>query len=87
MAYSKFFTTAGTSGSGKSFRFAIYLRSTSEYIGSAFTVDGGDNWFIRGLFREVVQSFTTSQGAIEQATFLYETEHSALPDAELMATF
>ena len=87
MTYSKFFTNAGTSGSGNSLRFAIYLRATGEYIGSAFTVDGGANWFIRGLFREVARSFSNSQEAIEQATFAYETEHSVLSDAELMATF
>jgi hypothetical protein len=87
MTYSKFVTNTGTSGSGKSYRFAIYIRSTGEYIGSAYTVDGGDNWFIRGLFREVARSFSNSQEAIEQATFMYEQEHSALSDAELMATF
>lgn len=87
MAYSKFVTSAGTSGSGNSLRFAIYLRATGEYIGSAYTVDGGDNWFIRGLFREVARSFTGSQAAIEQATFMYEQEHSVLSDAELMAMF
>lgn len=59
------------SASPRSEHFSIY-DSLGDYVASAFTVDGGNNWFIRGLFRETSRSFTSSQVAIEQAIFLYE---------------
>lgn len=83
----KFVTSSGKSGSGKSLCFGIYLQSTREYVGSAYTVDGGERWFIRGLFREVRQAFSDSQTAIEQAVFLYEQKHSRPIDKDLMKVF
>lgn len=62
------------SSSSRSEHFSIY-DSLGDYVASAYTVDSGKNWFIRGLFRDTARSFTSSQVAIEQAIFLYEKAH------------
>ncbi len=72
MAYS---TKYGSSGNHSEY-FGVY-DSEGYLIGSAYTFDDGENWFIRGLFRETSRSFTSSQTAIEQITFLYEKAREA----------
>jgi hypothetical protein len=62
-------TSRGTSGTGRSECFGIYFNR--EYVGSCYTIDGGANWFIRGVWPENIRNFTSSQAAIEQATFLH----------------
>jgi hypothetical protein len=67
MAYT---TNHGTSGN-KTQRIGV-RDSHGDLIGSAVTIDDGENWFITGLFSEVGRSFTSSQAAIEQLIRLYE---------------
>jgi hypothetical protein len=72
MAYS---TKYGSSGNRSEY-FGVY-DSDNHLVGSAYTIDDGENWFIRGLFPETSRSFTSSQTAIKQAISLYEKAREA----------
>jgi hypothetical protein len=77
MAYK---TSYGSTGGGSE----VYrvFDEAGDWIGSAFSVDSGVNWFIRGLFRDTDHCFTASQTAIEQITFLCARSSADLVAAE-----
>jgi hypothetical protein len=77
MVYQKYGTNKGSSGTGNSFMFSVFERSTGDFIGSAYTVNGGETWRVRGLFPDRPDNFESSGNAIKAVCLCYESANCA----------